>query len=468
MKTHSIFLTCVLSFLFFLPVDAAADADVFAGLVFLDADKNGRHDPGETGIDNVAVTNGITCLKTADGGAFTLPRPDDPMLSEGGVAHISIAAPSGMRPTTPWFLPLPKKSRAASPLKFGLTPEAQALPFNFVHATDSHVPRSGEAMFKAFRKDMAGLAGAVKFCIITGDVVDLSDVRDFKKSEAEYTFLTSQIRDFPMPLYMTPGNHDIAGIRTKKGWDRKHPMYAYGYYTTRVGPLRWSFNYANLHFVALDFNQINDGNWSWGVPQAAADWLKQDLALVDKGVRVFLFVHSPKGCAAFNKVVRTHNIEQIFFGHDHVDRTRMFENVPAICSGSTSQIFRDVDRKPGYRIVHVTDKGWDSFYRETANPHAITLASPRHETVLKKKQTIKGSFYDPEQAITAATITLGKETQTVPFTRGPVCCRFTAKFDLAGINAKKLALTVTLTDKAQKTWTFKHSYKTDKAKAEKK
>jgi hypothetical protein len=282
---------------------------------------------------------------------------------------------------------------------------------------------------------VATLSDRVKFCVLTGDLVDLSDSRPLDQAAREYEFLAEETRAFPTPLFFVPGNHDIAGVRAKDDWDPATPYYGYGFFTYRVGPLRWSFTCAGVHFVGLDFNRLVDGAWEWGVPDSAAQWLAADLALVKPNTRTLLFVHFPVGVDALREVAERFAVTQIFHGHDHVDRSGRFGSTPTLSSGSLAEIFGPRDRQPGYRLVHVTETGLETFYRATGARHAVTVDFPRHGDVLRPGDTIRGAFDDPTAQIEQLTVRIGAHKATVPFERGPLCCRFEAALDLGRVAA---------------------------------
>jgi hypothetical protein len=187
------------------------------------------------------------------------------------------------------------------------------------------------------------------------------------------------------------------------------------------------------------------------VPAVAAEWLAADLARLPAGMRVFLFVHFPQGADAFKAVVARHRIAQIFHGHDHVDRGSSFGSVPCLSSGSLSQVFGDADRATGYRLVHVTGDGIDTFYRTTGQPHAVTIDFPRGREYIGRGSLVRGAFYDPQRAIERLTVRAGEAEVEVPFERGPVCCRFAAALPIDSIAGGIRPLFVTL-EREGETW----------------
>lgn len=426
---------------------AAADAPAVTGRVFVDANANGVREQGEEGLAGVGITDGLTCVESGADGSFEIVPGVDPVLSEGGLSIVSMSAPSGYRATTSWFA---RVEGAPTVVEFGLIAQAQTLPFVFVHGTDPHVPRAGEHMFLDFRRDLAALGTALQFCILTGDLVHLGDSQPEEEVVRQFDLLGAGLLGFPLPFFCVTGNHDIVGVRAPNLWDKKNPLYGYGAYTRRVGPLRWSFNYAGIHFAGLDFNQFADNQWKWGVPQSAVDWLDKDLSRVPAGARIFVFVHFPTGVDALQKVLENYKVTQVFHGHDHVDVARKLGSVPCLSSASLSQIFGDRDRSPGYRLVRVTESGIDTFFRATGVPHALTLETPRHNGVLGTE--VRGAIFDPAGAIGALTVTVGDETNAATLERGSLWSRFSVALKSALPAGREMPVTVEITNAARKTW----------------
>lgn len=435
---------------------APARALPVSGLVYRDTDGNGRHDAAEPGWAGVAVTDGLTFAVTGADGRYAFEAQVDPLRGERAAPLLTVCWPSGCWPSTARYRLVAADADAKS-IDFGLKPAEQRLPFRFVHATDLHAPRGGEAKIRDFRAEVAAIRAEQAFCVLTGDLVDLSDSHTYEQGQAEWGFFAQQMTDFPVPWLAVTGNHDIAGVRAKTGWDVENPDYGYGFYDRIVGPLRWSFDYAGVHFVAVDYNAKVNGNWAWGVPQSAIDWLKLDLARVQPGQRTYLFVHCPTvPNPAFAELVSRAKVTGIFTGHAHTDRALDVRGVPALIGGSVSQVFDDKDRETGCRLVEITADGFDSFYKTTGKPHAVTIDYPRYNTTLKPDDTVRGAFYDHDRTITRLEVAYGEVKAEVPFTRGSLACSFAAKLDLSALADGTYPLTITLSGGGQ---TFSHSFR---------
>ncbi|MBN2451696.1 MAG: metallophosphoesterase [Lentisphaeria bacterium] len=401
-----------------------------SGVVFLDANANGTRDADEGGVAEVPVTDGLHFAVTGTDGHYRLDAAVDAELQPGLGPVVTVVFPNRTWPTTAWFQRVDADTDLER-LDFGLRADAQSLPFVFVHGTDPHVPRGGRPLFEQFRAEMGALAGSARFCVLTGDLVNLADSYELPAARADYELFHELTRGFPVPLFCTSGNHEPAGVRAATKQDPTHPDYGYGLYRRIVGPLRWSFNYAGYHLVGIDFNTARDGTWSWGVPPSAATWLERDLALLPDNTPVLLFVHWPAGDPQLTKTLETTPVRAIFSGHSHAEGTLQFAGRGGWQSGSLSQTSAG-DRKPGYRLVLAGPEGMETFYKATGVPHAITLDRPRSGQAVAAKAEIRGGFYDAGEEIARLNIRVGEVAADVPFLRTPICSRFSADLDLSG------------------------------------
>ncbi len=335
-----------------------------AGLVYEDANGNGVRDPGEPGIAGVPVTEGVGFAETDSDGRFQLPLRPDPVKRHGEPHVVSIATPRSYVPAGPWFR-VPGAG-GKSELRFALRKRETPLPFTWIHGTDPHVPRAGRPWFEAFRRDVAARGADVQFCVLTGDLVDLSDAHPPRQARAEFDILREQTADFPVPLRVIPGNHDLAGVRgLKNGWTPETDGYGYNFYTRTAGPLRWSFNVADVHFVGLDFNTWTGKNWEWGAPPSAVAWLAKDLARAPKGSRVGLFVHHYSNSKSLEAFLKEHPVDWIFVGHGHKVREESWLGIPVFESGSITRQGKAKTPPPGYRVVEIREDGIRTEYVAT-------------------------------------------------------------------------------------------------------
>ncbi len=287
-----------------------AVADTVSGRVFLDANGNGRLDPGEQGLAGVAVTDGVSFVTTAADGSYTIKIGDDPVLPHRSTHTVSVCWPSGKWPTGKWWGRL---DQIADPknLNFGLREDPQKRPFSFVQVSDNH-----GGPYVGFANELKQLGPEVKFLFNTGDLfyANYSGPADANLTYQRY--VASTLPGLPLPLFHTPGNHDLCG--TNINTDKTHPDYCNGVFTKYLGPIRWSFDYAGAHFVGLDWRYIApNGVYESGCPQSAIDWLDKDLARVKPGATIIGFIHFPYSPFNFWETLGKYKVTRVLGGHSH-------------------------------------------------------------------------------------------------------------------------------------------------------
>ena len=248
------------------------------GLVFLDANGNGRRDQGERGIPNVVVSNQIDVARTDGSGAYRIAP---------GRGTIFVSVPDGYRAVGSFW------HRESDPAgDFALTPSPRVTSFTFIHGSDTHIAPAVVPRMARFR----AIVDSVKpdFTLVTGDLV-----RDaLRVSEAEatgyYELFQKEIAGFRGPVWTVPGNHENFGIERHLSLvSSAHPLYGKGMYRQRLGPNYYSFSYGGVHFVGLDSVDIAD-LWYYGhIDDRQLAWLRADLEAVAADVPVVTFNHIP-------------------------------------------------------------------------------------------------------------------------------------------------------------------------------
>ena len=327
-----------------LPV-RAGERDTIHGRVMLDANGNGKLDPGDKGLANVLVSDGIQFVRTGADGSYTLKIADDPLIPYRPAQVVSVCWPSGVWPVARQFYARRADIKPGQSVDFLLREQKQSLPFTFAHGTDPHDNVCGGELFAA---DIASMGDRVKFCVMTGDL----GYADRNGADKMFTSIREATLRFPVPMLHAPGNHDICDIHTTK-WSEQHPLAGYGPYTKYLGPIRHSFDYAGIHFVALDWARImDDGKLQTGVPDTVIDWLRKDLALVKKGTRTFLFMHHDfrHGDDKFYDVLVDHKVELVIAGHSHRNKEETRRGIPRLTTQNLCG---------PYRLLTVHDRGHD-------------------------------------------------------------------------------------------------------------
>jgi calcineurin-like phosphoesterase family protein len=261
---------------------AHAQSGAVSGVVFADANGNGKRDPGERGVPRVAVSNQDQVVATDSSGAFRLPR--------GGTGVVFVSVPDGYRSVGAFWRTVADSS--GSPIEFALQQTARARDFTFVHASDTHIAPASVDRTRRLGVLVDSLHPA--FLVITGDLV--RDALRVGEAEATgyYDLFMRETGRFATPLHTVPGNHENFGIERQSSLvSQKHPLYGRRMYRHYMGPDYYSFNYGGVHFVGLNTIDIDD-TWYYGhVDSLQLAWLERDLALVPQEVPVVTFDHIP-------------------------------------------------------------------------------------------------------------------------------------------------------------------------------
>ena len=144
-----------------------------------------------------------------------------------------------------------------------------------------------------------------------------------------------------VPVFPTSGNHDYET-------DSAGPYRQVFAVPENGGPYgleRWySFNWGDVHFVALDTEQVG---------AAQADWLAEDLASNDLPWTV-VYLHRPPYSSgehgsstrvrdAFSPLFEEYGVQVVFAGHDHdYERTRLINGVTYVVTGGGGHGTRSV------------------------------------------------------------------------------------------------------------------------------
>ncbi|SMX88960.1 Calcineurin-like phosphoesterase [Brevibacterium sp. 239c] len=276
----------------------ADDPEALQGQVFDDVNENSKLDGDETGIADVAVTNGVDVVQTDGEGAYELPVRDN--------MTVSITQPSG------WQVPVDSDNFAqfsynhlpkGSPgLKYGgikptgETPKAVNFPMIESAATASAKQNCAIASdTQAYDKTEMGYAR-------DGAVGDLADRDDYKgcgvlllgDNVGDDLSLNDELRDVYSqmngPVRAAPGNHD-------QDYDSPDDAHALDTFRDQFGPGYFSYDVGETHFVVLDSIEYS-GNASTKkykekIGEEQLEWLENDLKNVAKNDHVVIATHAP-------------------------------------------------------------------------------------------------------------------------------------------------------------------------------
>jgi hypothetical protein len=260
---------------------AGAQRSDISGVVFEDANGDGRRDASERGLAGVVVSNQDAVVTTDASGTFLLPR--------GGFGIVFVSVPDGYRAVGTFWR---RVGDSTTTVAFPLAPVARPREFSFVHSSDTHISPSSVERTRRLRVLVDSISPA--FVLITGDLV--RDALRVPEAEATgyYELFGREIGAFRTPVWTVPGNHEVFGIERHLSLvSPKHPLYGRRMYRHHRGPDYYSFTHGGVHFVGLNTVDIDD-LWYYGhVDSVQLAWLERDLALVPPGMPVVTFDHIP-------------------------------------------------------------------------------------------------------------------------------------------------------------------------------
>jgi 3',5'-cyclic AMP phosphodiesterase CpdA len=269
-------------------------------------------------------------------------RADGSEDSVGASARQRVAHLEGLEPGTTYCYALRGLSRRAGFVAAAAPGAATAT--RFVAFGDSG---DGSAAQRAVRDQL--LEVPFELILHTGDVAYKSGTLD--ELEEHHFGIYARLLAF-VPFFPAAGNHDY---RTDDGAPFRQ-VFALPENGGPQGLERWySFDWGDVHFVALDTEQI-------GATQA--EWLEADLRATDRPWKI-VYLHKPpfsSGRHGPNKKLRRlfvpifeqHGVQLVLAGHDHhYERTRPIGGVTYVITGGGGKSTRSVD--PGELTAHAQE-----------------------------------------------------------------------------------------------------------------
>lgn len=258
--------------------------------------------------------------------------------------------------------------------------ENSSAPFFFIQVTDPQFGMIEKNI--GFAKETELYEKAVEkinmlkpdFVVITGDLINL---QGDKLQIAEFKRITAKISS-KIPVYYSPGNHDIGAAPTLQDIDL---------FTADYGPAKFSLKYKNNLFIGLNSCLIKSATPV--LEQEQFDWLKKELSENKDVKHIILFCHYPffisapdeadnysnipietrkKYLALFNE----YRVSAVFAGHTHNNSSAKFNDMDMIITSSSgNSLGKDA---PGMRVVKVYDGNIESIYYPFDEiPATITL-----------------------------------------------------------------------------------------------
>lgn len=249
-------------------------------------------------------------------------------------------------------------------------------PFFFIQLTDPQFGRLDQNA--GFANETELYERAIKevnrlhpdFVVITGDLVNAknnqSQIDEFKR-------ITSEISS-DIPVYYTPGNHDVGQSPSREDIDL---------FVANYGFDRFSFKHKGSLFIGINSSIIKSATPI--LEQQQFDWLKNEIS-ENKGFNhILLFCHYPVFIDFFDEpdtysnfpvqtrekyldLFKEYRVDAVFAGHLHDNKSTKFGNMKMITTSSIST----GNAPSGFRIVKVwPDSIASTFYGLDEMPASV-------------------------------------------------------------------------------------------------
>jgi 3',5'-cyclic AMP phosphodiesterase CpdA len=209
----------------------------------------------------------------------------------------------------------PGAGNAGQPLRFIVMGDSRT-PDEFRDAihTGEMAPFQPEVFRQAITE--ANLLGPA-LVINVGDLILGYDTPEL--IQAEWDDYLQTIAASQRPFVSVAGNHDVFDLDSEAVWKE------------RIGPLYFSFDYGNSHFICLNSEEAEPhGREDNGTISAEQiDWLRADLQAHKGAQNIFVFLHKPffmaddypdGNWAEVHALLKEYPVRAVFAGHWHIYR----------------------------------------------------------------------------------------------------------------------------------------------------
>lgn len=330
-------------------------------------------DENDDPLSGVVVSDGFSCVATNEKGVYEMKRNEE-------ATHVFYSVPSDCEINT--FSPTVSMASFYQPLTdaqrydFKLKKLAQEeTNFTFLCIGDPQV--KDDSQIKRFRNEI------------------MDDIDDFKKSSSKPIYalaMGDMVHDKPalfnpmkeaigsigIPVFTTIGNHDkVASLDNNEPRNSKQFCEVYG-------PLNYSFNRGNVHFICLDNVMFsNSTDYGAGFTDEQVEWLKADLSFVPKNKMIVCFYHIPirnsnsivvRNKAQILELFSGYAEVHLMCGHTHYNDNfqlttpvSAYEHIHAASCGAWWKSVVNGDGTPnGYGVYEVNDVNMENWFYKSA------------------------------------------------------------------------------------------------------
>jgi outer membrane protein assembly factor BamB len=318
-----------------------ASAATIHGLVFDDANGDGKPSSGEPGVANAVVALGPSLFTVTDGsGQFDLTVP----VAKG---IVWVRVPDGFTPGPVWSA-WDAATSGDIDLALHPVPAGSSGALTFVVGADTHIAYTQEYLTAA---DLAlaatsatALDPAPAFFTILGDITQ-------GNRDAEFDLVDAAVGDIGVPFVPVPGNHDW--YDAGDAWFRHY------------GPDNYSFDIGNVHFVV------------WNMAMSDAEirtYLGAELSRVAPSMVIIALTHAPPSDPVID-ALRDLGVDYVLTGHAHSNR--IVDHGGVIELNTEPLLMGGLDFTPaGYRVITIDGNRLGSYHRTTVDAPHLSIVSP--------------------------------------------------------------------------------------------
>ncbi len=367
---------------------------------FIDVNGNSIYDPGvDKPLSGLAVSNGVDIVLTDIEGKA--------LIDKGPYSIVFAIKPSGYKPVTPWYVGVSDRDR----VYFGFRETVEGNELFIAWITDTHLASSSKEVSYALKvnatanpseylarvfREINKLYNRIDFIVNTGDIVADANWVDKDTASKWFTLYRNLTSTLPKPVYNTPGNHDLFGLKNPS-IKEDNPLYGLGMYTRYLGPPYYSFNYGPYHFIVLSPHVISNGELIYSFPIEEVYWVEKDLRLSSKN-RVIVFSHEPPlEWARDSNVDRVFELLKevnatLFCGHWHIRADIEYRGLRVYVSPALSGRWWCGSSRDGfsygYTLVYLSTRGVNTLFREVGSSVVIELKKPYSVSISSDREAL--------------------------------------------------------------------------------
>lgn len=289
-----------------------------------------------TPIANVSVSDGRNVVKTDENGKFFLK-------GYRKTRFITVTAPAGYW-TENYYLSADKDKPEGYDFDLHKSDIAAGTAHSFLQISDTEIGENGVGEWINYLKDIAENEKPA-FLIHTGDICYEAGLKKHIQD--------MNTENMGIPVRYIIGNHDY--VDGKYGEELFESLY---------GPVWYSFEVGNVHYVVTPFQTGGADRKSGYNKNDRWRWLENDLANTDPNMKVVIFNHNaPQNddyVLSFDMKkldLKQHNLIAWVYGHYHYNYIEHNEGFPVAISTARPDCGGIDSSVSGARMIHIADDG---------------------------------------------------------------------------------------------------------------